>query len=366
MAKKMYRRPDGLFEKKLVIAGKRKVFRAHSEREVMQKIAAYREQEESGPTFATVAESWWEQKEPQIRYGTIHGYKAALTRSIDYFGDDPIKQIEAPDINAFLLYMAKRGFSQKTVKNQYTVLRQVFLFALMERHIKTLPTDGVAVPSGLPRSSRHLAPEKAIEAIKQTRPDEFLLPILILYTGARCGEALALQWRDVDLEAGTISISKAVVYHSNQPRISDTKTANAHRAVPLLAPLKRILEQQGRRPAADYIIGGEEPITKSALYKRWEHFCREHGLAHPSEERTAKAGRTMWECEIDRHTLRHEYATILYDARIDSKVAQELLGHADLSTTLKIYTHIRQSRLEKAASTLDAFLEANGTEKAQG
>lgn len=117
----------------------------------------------------------------------MHGYKAALTRSIDYFGDDPIKQIAAPDINAFLLYMAKRGFSQKTVKNQYTVLRQVFLFALMERHIKTLPTDGVAIPSGLPRSSRQLAPEKAVEAIKQTRPDEFLLPILILYTGARCG-----------------------------------------------------------------------------------------------------------------------------------------------------------------------------------
>lgn len=69
----------------------------------------------------------------------------------------------------------------------------------------------------------------------------------------------------------------------------------------------------------------------------------------------------MWACEIDRHTLRHEYATILYDAGIDKMSAMEFMGHADLATTEKIYTHIRQSRLAGAAAQLDAFL----TEKAQ-
>ena len=55
MAEKMYRRPDGLYEKKITINGKRVAFRAKSTREVMRKIAAYREKEESGPTFETVA-----------------------------------------------------------------------------------------------------------------------------------------------------------------------------------------------------------------------------------------------------------------------------------------------------------------------
>ena len=362
---KMYRRPDGLYEKKLTINGKRVAFRARTEREVMQKIAAYQEKEARGITFAEAAEAWWEQHEPQIRYGTVHGYKAAMQRDVEYFGEDPVRQIEAADINAFLQYMAKRGYAQKTVRNQLTVVRQIFLYALMARQIKALPTDGVTIPSGLSHNTRTLAPAQAVETIKATQPDAFLLPALILYTGARCGEALALQWQDIDFAAGTISITKAVVHHSNRPVIAETKTEKGVRVVPLLAPLRGILDQRGHGQPADYLIGGSEPITKSALYKRWEGYCRAHGLAHKDETRSAKAGRTVWVCEIDRHTLRHEYATILYDAGIDAKVAQELLGHADLSTTLKIYTHIRQKRLQDAAGILDGYLTHKSTEKAQ-
>lgn len=362
---KLYRRPDGLYEKKLTINGKRIAFRAKTEREVMQKIAAYQQRAERGVTFAEAAAEWWDQHEKKIRYGTVHGYKAAMRRAVEYFGNDPVRRIEAADVNAFLQFMAKRGYAQKTVRNQLTVVRQIFLYALMARQIKVLPTDGVTIPSGLSHNVRTLAPVDAVETIRDTQPDDFLLPALILYTGARCGEALALQWRDIDFEASTISITKAVVHHSNRPVISETKTEKGVRIVPLLAPLRGILDQRGHGQPADYLIGGGAPISKSALYKRWEGYCRAHGLAHRDEARSAKAGRTVWACDLDRHTLRHEYATILYDAGIDAKVAQELLGHADLSITLKIYTHIRQRRIQDAASILDSYLTPKGTEKAQ-
>ncbi|PWL85901.1 MAG: hypothetical protein DBY17_07995 [Oscillospiraceae bacterium] len=359
--RKMYQRADGLYEKKITISGKRHVFRAASEREVMQKIAAFQEREERGPSFEEEAVAWWVECEQKIRYGTVHGYQAAMRRAVEYFGQDAVRSVEAADIHAFLLYLAKRGYAHKTVKNQLTVLRQIFLHALMARHIRSLPTDGVSVPAGLSHHSRQLAPDAAIEAIKATGPEDFLLPALILYTGARCGEALALQGGDIDFHASRISINKAVVYHSNQPVISPTKTQKGERTVPLLRPLVKLLAQRGPHRPEEYIIGGAAPITKSALYRRWESFCRAHGLAHVDEERTRRAGRTVWACEIDRHTLRHEYATILYDAGIDKMSAMEFMGHADLATTEKIYTHIRQSRLAGAAAQLDAFL----TEKAQ-
>lgn len=366
MAKrKCYTRPDGLQEKKVTISGKRHVFRGHSESEIMQKVLAFKEKEAHGPSFEDVAAAWWEQHEPSIKYGSVHVYKAAKERAVDYFGADYVKDIDAADVNAFLLYVAKRGYALKTVKNQLTVLRQIFLHALMNRHIKALPTNGVSIPSGLSRSSRALAPTAAVEVIKATGPEDFLLPALILYTGARCGEALALQWEDVDFKAGTISISKAVVYHSNRPVISDTKTANAHRSVPLLSPFRKILAQRGPHLPGEYLMGGASPLTKSVLSTSWERYCRAHGLAHKDEARSSKAGRTVWACDLDRHTLRHEYATILYDAGIDAKLAQELLGHADLSTTLSVYTHIRQNRLAQAAAALDAFLTPESTEKAQ-
>lgn len=363
--RKRYTRPDGLREKSVTIGGRRHVFRGHSENEIMQKIADFKEREERGPTFEEMAGEWWEQHEPLIRHGTVHGYKAAMGRAVEYFGSDPVKQIEAADINAFLLYTAKRGYAQKTVKNQLTVVRQIFLYALMTRHIKTLPTEGVRIPQGLSHSSRELAPPDAVEIIKSTTPDDFLLPALILYTGMRCGEALALQWQDIDFNAGTISITKAVVYYSNRPVVSPVKTEKGVRIVPLLVPFRKILAQRGPHLPGDYLIGGAAPISKSALYKRWEGFCRAHGLAHKNEERSSKAGRTVWACDIDRHTLRHEYATILYDAGIDAKVAQELLGHADLSTTLEIYTHIRQKRLTGAAATLNSYLTPENTENTQ-
>ena len=57
------------------------------------------------------------------------------------------------------------------------------------------------------------------------------------------------------------------------------------------------------------------------------------------------------------HQLRHAYATILFDAGLDDKDAQELLGHANISTTRDIYTHITQKRREKTAAILNAAIE---------
>ena len=60
--------------------------------------------------------------------------------------------------------------------------------------------------------------------------------------------------------------------------------------------------------------------------------------------------------QITPHQLRHAYATILFDAGIDDKDAQELLGHANISTTRDIYTHISKSRFEKTAQKLNAAI----------
>lgn len=363
--KKMYKRPDGLYEKKLTINGKRKVFRGHTEREVLQKIADYQETAEKGRFFEVVAAEWWEVHQTKLKYGSLHTYKSAMNRAVDYFKGTRINEITAPEVYAFLLFVAQHGYAHKTVKNQLTVVKQVFLYALMNREIKELPTVGVAVPSGLSQESRSLAPDDVVKAVKAIKPDEFILPALILYTGARCGEALALQWKDFDFISGLVFINKAVVYHSNQPVISDTKTKNAVRCVPLLDPLRVLLEAQTPHSADDYIIGGAFPVTKSVLNTNWLNFCRAHDLAHINEQRTARAGKTIWTCNIDRHTLRHEYATILYEAGIQPRTAQELLGHADLKTTLDIYTHIRQNQLSQTSDKINDFLNQKSTVKAQ-
>ncbi len=82
MAKqKMYQRPDGLYEKKLTLGGKRVVFRAKTQREVMQKIAAYQERKMRGPTFGEVADEWWEYKEARLSPNTVSSYHTAYRQA---------------------------------------------------------------------------------------------------------------------------------------------------------------------------------------------------------------------------------------------------------------------------------------------
>lgn len=166
---------------------------------------------------------------------------------------------------------------------------------------------------------------------------------LILFTGCRRGEALALQWKDVDLTKNIISINKSVNYNGadqNKPVVSQhTKSAAGMRSVIILDCLKNRLEQQEEDNKEYYLFGGEKPLTKSAFRKRWQKYLKETDL------------------NITPHQLRRAYAMLLYDAGIDEKLAQDLMGHSSIQLTKNIYTHIRTSRKENAAKELNSFVK---------
>ena len=122
---------------------------------------------------------------------------------------------------------------------------------------------------------------------------------------------------------------------NNRPMIKQPKTAAGCREIVLLDVLA---EKLPKGKPDDLLFPNEkgELMGNMQFQRKWEKYCKETGL------------------KITPHQLRHAYATILFDAGIDDKDAQELLGHANLSTTRDIYTHITQSRKEKTASILNA------------
>lgn len=163
----------------------------------------------------------------------------------------------------------------------------------------------------------------------------------ILFTGCRRGEALALQWKDIDFKKNTITVNKSVNYNGdnqNTPIISPhTKSEAGMRTVVMLDCLKNRLQSIKQEPEK-YIFGGDTPPTKTALRHKWKKYLKETGLS------------------ITPHQLRHAYATILYDAGIDVKSAQELMGHSNISLTQNIYTHISKSRREQTAESLNEYV----------
>ena len=334
--KRMYQRPDGLYEKSVTIDGKRHVFRATSEVEVYRKIAAFEEKQAAGRTFAEVAEEWKEQHFKTLSPTTERGYKPALERVVDKFGSMPIKDITPQHIKFFIDGFAAKGHAYKTVTNQLLVISMVFDHAGLVDGLESNPTTFVKVPKGLERTQRELPSDEDLRRVRENVGLPFgLFAYFILYTGCRRGEALAIQFKDIDRVAGKIYINKSIYYHTNKPSIKLPKTKAGLREIPLLDVLAEKLPDG--KPN-DYLFSADgAPYHSSRATREWNKYAAEAGIS------------------CTPHQLRHAYATMLYEAKVNRKDAQSLMGHADITTTENIYTHISETQHKKTAEKLNAY-----------
>ena len=332
MAKK---RSDGLRQKQVTINGKRHVFYGHSEREILQKIREYKEDATRGRRFEEVADEWAEEHLPTLSPTTIKGYKPALRRAIERFGGKSISSISAKDIQNFLDWFAKQGNAKKTVATQLLVTNLIMDKAVLENDIEYNPCTSVKIPKGLPKQPREMPSETDIDIVKASvdKPGG-LFAFFLLYTGCRRGEALALTYGDIDRERHVIRINKSVYFSSNAPALKTPKTAAGTREILLLDVLDKVLPH-GKKD--DLLFPGADGGLTTESYARhsWKRYLKETGLS------------------ITPHQLRHAYATILYEAGISDKDAQELLGHANIATTRDIYTHITKTRKQLVLDTLN-------------
>lgn len=336
MAKK---RADGLRQKQVTINGKRHVFYGHSERELTQKIREYKEDVRQGRTFQVVADEWEEEHFPTLAYNTLKGYKPALRRATEHFGDTRVKSITPRDISVFLDAFAKKGYAKKTVTTQLLVTNMIMDKAVVDGDIEYNPCTSVKVPKGLKKNRREIPTEQEIEVVKNSLDKPFgLFAYFLLYTGCRRGEALALTYGDIDRQNKVIRINKSVYHDNNRPKIKTPKTVAGVREIILLDTLNRILPK-GKKSELLFPNDDGEILTETQFHKKWLVYCESAGIS------------------VTPHQLRHAYATILYEAGIDDKDAQDLLGHANISTTRDIYTHITKTRRQQTANLLNAAID---------
>lgn len=324
----MYKDKRGLWREYIVFRGKRKYFSAKTKKDLMLKLAAFNINTHEAITFEEAAEAWKEENWEKLRFGSYRTYSPCLERTLQKFGNKDIDKIKPIEIQSWLKDLGTQ-YAQKTVANHKSIVKQVCDFAIVNMGVDMWnPCDRVKLPQGLKKGTRNALSPQERQAILSTTKDDFQLGFVILFTGARLGEALALQMKDVNFKDKTITISKSVGFHGNQPVLNPPKTAKGNRIVPLLPLLEERLKELKLPPEA-YICSGDKPLTKTSLYRRWESYCKRKNI------------------NIDRHTIRHEYASILYEAGIDPKEAQQLLGHAQISTTMDIYTHISESKMKQ-------------------
>lgn len=375
MAKKK-RRADGRMEiKRKMPDGKVRHFLGQTAKECEDKyrqaLVDFNTQREASALFENVAADWWADYQKRIKPGTGKTYEAHYRRCLAAFSGRQMKEITPGMVDNFGQKLKAEGRAESTIKNARSVLSLIFRFWCLRDNEVYNPVSVVRAPKGASKKER-LPPTPAQIALVRAHPEGFgLCAWLFMYTGCRLGEVVALQWQDVDFAEGWISVTKSASWKGGGVRISTPKTRNSVRKVPLLDPLRAVLEPRRGRPG-DYILsGGPEPLSDGQYHHLWLEYCKALGMVQPSEsgeryrakrrQRDAKGVRQLKELPpvvrpaVTAHQFRHEMASAMYEAKVGELEAQKLLGHADISTTRKIYTHIRERQLQNATDQLNAF-----------
>ena len=280
-------------------------------------------------------------------------------------GKRKVKDIKKAEIIAYYSRLQKsNGLSKQTIKTTHTILRATFEYALNSGLILNNPCDNVMCYLKEDRKQE----KRALSDREQTIMADFLknLPkhnyktlsnifILGCNTGMRIGELLCLTWKDIDLKNETITVNKSISDHARkdkQRKIGTTKTSKSNRVIPMLNEVKQALHRQRVLQFAngknDYELDGYSDFIfinqKGTLFRStdinamFKNACRMYNAYEKNRSSEENREPEYIEC-FTSHCMRHTFATKLVNKSVDYKAIQSLMGHADIKTTLNIYTH---------------------------
>ena len=340
----MVRRSDGRWQEQITLPGmkKPKYFYGKTQKEVRQKMAAWQQEQTETATFLRCSEEWESEHEKQCAYNTMKAYQAPLKRLREQFGKRAAKDVTPDEVSAYLRHLAGKGYSQRTLSMEFACLNMIFDHAIVKGWAAVNPCGPVKLPANLPKARREMPTEEQLQAVTDGVNEEFgLFPFMLLYTGMRRGELLALRWEDIDFEAGVIHVTKSVYFAGSSPIVKEPKTESGKRTVVLLDALREVLPE----PGTGYIFGGDKPLTDYQFRLRWARWAKAVGM-----------GKNYMAAEITPHQLRHAFATILYDAGVGEVDTMNLMGHSSIKVTRDVYTHIRKGRMEKTTAQINEYL----------
>jgi integrase len=273
-------------------------------------------------------------------------------------GKYQLKRLSVPIVQAFLNGKLRAGLSVRNVQ----IMRQVLSAALSRAVREELITRNVArlveLPAWEPSVVVPWSPAEAL-AFLRAAIDDPLYPafVLLLLYGLRRGEVLGLRWQDIDFEAQIIHVRQQIQRSQGQLRIGPVKTRAGSRDLPLIGLARGAFLARKQQQQADQMKLGSawadiglvfttrtgKPIEPRNLLRSFVRIRDSHGIR-----------------KIRVHAIRHTTASLLKDLGVPARDTQIILGHAHISTTQQIYTHVDEAARRKALVRLNKLL--GGTE----
>ncbi|WP_154318747.1 tyrosine-type recombinase/integrase [Metabacillus idriensis] len=199
-----------------------------------------------------------------------------------------------------------------------------------------------------------------LKCCKQDKETYFFLFLTLIRTGLRKGEAMALQWEDIDLDKAELNVNKTLLYHlsSEEDAFGPPKTNSSYRTIKLdpylIQELRKLKHLQNKRK----LLYGDRYSKLNFV------FCKEDGkrlrdrTIQTAFERLKRVSRLP---NIKIHDLRHTHAVMLLEAEVSLKEIQERLGHKDIMTTGNIYSHVTKSMEAKSINKFSEYMADSNT-----
>jgi integrase/recombinase XerD len=270
--------------------------------------------------------------------GLSENYQLSTRRSLEEFAEwlSKARQITSPDavtlavITDYLAHCKKRGLSTSSIKLVVVAIKILFRFLIARDRLKTDPAEYIPLPRAeryLPETLNEMQAEKLLESISTDQPlglrDKAMVELLYA-SGLRISELAGARLENLHLEERTIRVTGK----GNKTRIIPVGRKACDAIAEYLSKERPGMVKKRTGSEIFLSIRGTK-LTTVRIWQIIKRIARHAGL----------------EVNVYPHLLRHSFATHLLSNGADLRIIQELLGHADVSTT-QIYTHVDQQRLK--------------------
>lgn len=224
-------------------------------------------------------------------------------------GGMTLDRIKPAHIDAWVVELRSKGKAASTVRQVYTVLRAVLDTAVRDGLIARNPAAAVKRPKVQQAEAEYLTPDQVRALLSAAQRSRYAaLFDLLVNTGLRRGEALALHWDDVDLEAGLLRVRGTLARVDGDLVVTDTKTEKSRRTVPLSPDAVRILRNVAQRQRFERVAAGSKWVRTPFVFTTQ--------LGEPCDPRNAlralkAAAKAAGLSEVGLHTLRHSAASVM-------------------------------------------------------